>query len=103
MAAADTADLRVRLAELQARLDGAPHDRAPAPGNTTRRGLASAPRRLLLLAGLVIGVALLVDGILTIVWQEPITALQQSRDQGALRTDLQELAADAGGGAAGGP
>jgi sortase A len=82
MAAADTADLRVRLAESQARLDGAP------PTGRTR--LRSA-RRLLLLAGLVIGMALLVDGILTIVWQEPITALQQSRDQATLRTDLQGL------------
>jgi sortase A len=97
MAAADTADLRVRLAELQARLDGAPHDNAPlaatsAPGTPPagRSRLRSA-RRLLLLVGLVLGVALLVDGILTIVWQEPITALQQSRDQGELRTDLQEL------------
>ncbi len=82
MAAADTADLRVRLAELQERLDG-----APPTGRTRLRAL----RRLLLLAGLVIGVALLADGILTIVWQEPITALQQSRDQAALRTDLQSL------------
>jgi sortase A len=84
MAAADTADLRVRLAELQARLDGTP---PPPAGRTRLRAL----RRLLLLAGLVIGVALLADGILTIVWQEPITALQQSRDQAALRTDLQGL------------
>ena len=82
MAAADTADLRVRLAEAQARLDGAP---------PTGRPRLRAVRRLLLLAGLVIGVALLVDGILTIVWQEPITALQQSRDQAALRTDLKGL------------
>jgi sortase A len=82
MAAADTADLRVRLTESQAHLDG-----ASPTGRTRLRAL----RRLLLLAGLVIGMALLVDGILTIVWQEPITALQQSRDQAALRTDLQGL------------
>jgi sortase A len=88
MAAADTADLRVRLAELQARLDGAPL--APA-ATTGGRGRLHTLRRVLLLAGLVLGVALLVDGILTIVWQEPITALQQSRDQAALRTDLQGL------------
>ena len=89
MAAADTADLRVRLAELHARLDGAPAPALAAPtgGRTRLRAL----RRVLLLAGLVIGVALLADGILTIVWQEPITALQQSRDQAALRTDLQSL------------
>jgi sortase A len=84
MAAADTADLRVRLAELQTRLDGTP----PPPTSRTR---LRTVRRLLLLAGLVLGMALLVDGILTIVWQEPITALQQSRDQAALRTDLQGL------------
>ena len=100
MAAADTADLRVRLAELQARLDGAPH--ATRTGRHRRPGTTAPPDppprrppRSLLLAGLVIGVALLVDGILTIVWQEPITALQQSRDQAALRTDLQELQRDA--------
>jgi sortase A len=86
MAAADTADLRVRLAELQQRLDEAP-PAAPTGGRTRLR----AVRRLLLLAGLVIGVALLADGILTIVWQEPITALQQSHDQAALRTDLTGL------------
>jgi sortase A len=84
MAAADTADLRVRLAELQEHLAG-----APPPGS--RRTRLRAIRRLLLLAGLVIGVALLTDGLLTIVWQEPITALQQSRDQAALRTDLNGL------------
>jgi sortase A len=86
MAAADTADLRIRLADLQARVDGA----TPA-ATTGGRGRLHALRRVLLLAGLVLGVALLADGILTIVWQEPITALQQSRDQAALRTDLQSL------------
>jgi sortase A len=48
-------------------------------------------RRALLAAGLVAGVALIADGLLTIFWQEPITALQQSRDQAALRGDLTEL------------
>ncbi len=93
MAAADAADLRARMAELQARLDGAPS--APAPSaRVVGSGFRTPPqalRRLLLLAGLVIGIALLADGILTIVWQEPITALQQSRDQATLRTDLQSL------------
>ena len=93
MAAADAADLRARMAELQARLDGAPP--APAPsagvGGSISRTPLQALRRLLLLSGLVIGIALLADGILTIVWQEPITALQQSRDQATLRTDLQSL------------
>jgi sortase A len=89
MAAADTADLRERLAELQARVGGAP----PAPAATASggRGRLRTLRRALLLAGLVLGIALLADGILTIVWQEPITALQQSHDQAALRTDLQSL------------
>jgi sortase A len=106
MAAADTADLRVRLAELQARLDAPGASAPPAasaapPGAATAATATAAPpsgrtrlhaaRRLLLLAGLVLGVALLVDGILTIVWKEPLTALQQSRDQATLRTDLQSL------------
>jgi sortase A len=80
MAAADTA-------ELQARVEGAPAAAAPPTGRSRLRAL----RRLLLLAGLVVGFALLADGILTIVWQEPITALQQSHDQAALRTDLSGL------------
>jgi sortase A len=88
MAAADTADLRVRLAEAHAQLDDAPPAAsAPTGGRTRLRAL----RRVLLLAGLVLGVALLADGILTIVWEEPITALLQSRDQAALRTDLNDL------------
>ncbi|HEV7496396.1 class E sortase [Baekduia sp.] len=93
MAAADTMDLRARLAELQARLDGATAAPALAAGvgGSDDRTRLRALRRVLLLAGLVIGVALLADGILTIVWQEPITALQQSHDQAALRTDLQGL------------
>ena|GEM_PF-1476367 len=93
MAAADTADLRERLGELQARLDARPEAAAPAlavppaGGRTRWRAL----RRVLLLAGLVVGVALLADGILTIVWQEPITALQQRHDQAELRHDLSGL------------
>jgi sortase A len=94
MAAADAADLRARLGELQARLAGAPAaataPSAAAAGSVSRTPL-QALQRLLLLAGLVLGIALLADGILTIVWQEPITALQQSRDQATLRTDLQGL------------
>ena len=69
---------------------------APAPAPTADAGPPrSSPwrraRRILLLAGLVIGVALVADGLLTIFWQEPITALQQSHDQAALRGDLTEL------------
>jgi sortase A len=93
MAAADATDLRARVAELQRRLDGAPPTPAPSPGvgGSVSRTPLRTLRRLLLLSGLVIGIALLADGILTIVWQEPITALQQSRDQATLRTDLQGL------------
>jgi sortase A len=95
MAAADAADLRARLADLQARLDE--RDAAPAapPAPTPPAGRRRAPwrraRRVLLLAGLVIGVALVGDGLLTIFWQEPLTALQQSHDQAALRQDLSQL------------
>lgn len=93
MAAADTADLRARLAELQARLDereAEPTASVP-PAGTPRSGPWRRARRLLLAAGLVIGVALIADGLLTIFWQEPLTALQQSRDQAALRSDLTHL------------
>jgi sortase A len=103
MAAADAADLRARLAELQARLDE--RERAPvaAPPAVAPPAAAVAPppggrpsswrraRRALLLAGLVLGIALVTDGVLTIFWQEPITALQQSHDQAALRSDLSQL------------
>jgi sortase A len=105
MAAADAADLRARLAELQARFDereaadrraallAPPAVAAPAPA-AVAPPRASAWRRargLLLAAGLVIGLALIADGLLTIFWQEPITALQQSHDQAALRGDLAGL------------
>lgn len=95
MAAADAADLRARLAELQARVEerdaivapsAPPASAAPPRATSWRRA-----RRVLLLAGLVIGVALVADGLLTIFWQEPITALQQSHDQAALRSDLGKL------------
>jgi sortase A len=46
---------------------------------------------MLLLAGAVAGIALITDGLLTIFWQEPLTALQQSHDQAALRSDLTQL------------
>jgi sortase A len=92
MAAADAADLRHRLAALQEELD-APRAAPPAVVQTppARPSLARRARRLLLIAGLVAGVALITDGLLTIFWQEPITALQQSRDQAALRGDLDGL------------
>jgi sortase A len=42
-------------------------------------------------AGLVAGVAVLADGLVTIFWQEPLTAVQQSRSQSVLREDLAGL------------
>jgi sortase A len=93
MAAADTADLRARLIVLQAQRAGAPTPPAtdaPAgtsPAHPRRRRV----KRLLLLAGLIAGAALITDGLLTIFWQEPLTAVQQSRSQSALRDDLRGL------------
>jgi sortase A len=93
IAAADAADLRARLAELQGRLDTATADEAAAaePPPPASPSLARRAKRTLLLAGAVLGLLLVTDGILTIVWQEPITALQQSRDQAVLRDDLDGL------------
>ena len=96
MAAADAADLRARLAELQARLDARADAAAPAatPAPAAPPPRSSAWRRVrrtLLLAGVVAGIALIADGLLTIFWQEPLTALQQSHDQAALRSDLTQL------------
>jgi sortase A len=82
MAADDAADLRARLAALQAVASGPP-----------RRGAGARVRRAVLLAGLVLGLLVVTDGVLTIAWQEPLTALMQSRDQAALRTDLGDLQA----------
>jgi sortase A len=90
MAAADAADLRRRLADAEDR----PAAREPLPAAAAPPATPSRlrrARRTLLLAGLVAGVALVGDGLLTIFWQEPITALQQSRDQAALRDDLEGL------------
>jgi sortase A len=99
MAAADAADLRSRLAAVEARLVEA--ERMPAPAPSAAAPPAAAPpappslrrraKRGLLLFGLLAGFLLITDGTLTIVWQEPITALQQSRDQAALRDDLSGL------------
>jgi sortase A len=91
MAAADAADLRSRLSELQTQLDTRDAAPAPAAPPPSRPTLARRARRALLTAGLVAGVALLADGIVTIAWQEPLTALQQHRDQAALRSDLNSL------------
>ncbi|HWH96332.1 MAG TPA: class E sortase, partial [Baekduia sp.] len=67
---------------------GAPAVAAAPPASPS---LARRARRALLFAGVILGLVLIADGLLTIVWQEPITALQQSRDQAALRDDLQGL------------
>jgi sortase A len=92
MAAADTADLRARLSALQAQLDDAAGAAPPPAGaGAAARSRRRRAKRLALVAGLVAGVALLADGLLTIVWQEPLTAVQQSRSQSALRNDLAGL------------
>jgi sortase A len=76
---------------------------ATRPGGFTAAGSVAPPvapppprrrtplRHFALLAGLVVGVALIADGLLTIFWQEPLTALQQAHSQAALRTDLPRL------------
>jgi sortase A len=98
-AAADTVALRERLAALetaaaaQAEAAQAPPDEealaaTPAP---PRRGAVRRIRRSLLACGLVAGLVLIADGILTVVWQEPVTALMQSRSQSALSDDLGAL------------
>jgi sortase A len=55
---------------------------------------AHAPRRVwrgLLVAGLAAGMLLVADGVLTVLWQEPVTAFLQHRRQAALRDDLARL------------
>jgi sortase A len=94
MAAADTADLRIRLQQAEGARDAAlaqPRGTTPAAPPPAR---PSTRRRLLrgaLTLALVAGALLIVDGVLTIVWQEPITALQASRSQATLRGDLRSL------------
>jgi sortase A len=95
MAAADAADLRARVTELEARLAVAPPPAAELPvaasAPPSSPSLARRARRGLLLFGLIAGLLLITDGLLTIFWQEPITAFQQHRDQAALRNDLRGL------------
>lgn len=55
------------------------------------RGLAARLRRLALLAALAASLLVVVDGVLTIAWQEPVTALLQSRSQARLRDQLAQL------------
>jgi sortase A len=91
MAAADAADLRVRLTELEARLARAEAPAAQSPASAPPPSPRRRVRRGLLLFGLLAGLLLITDGLLTIFWQEPITAYQQHQDQGALRNDLRGL------------
>jgi len=69
---------------------GRPGARRRATGRTADAAFAASSAALLAF-GLLAGLLLITDGVLTIVWQEPITALQQSRDQAVLRNDLQGL------------
>jgi sortase A len=85
MSAAESAELRSRLAAFErARDEAAPTGRA----GRAHRGRA---RRAVLFTCMLAGVLLATDGILTILWQEPITALKATREQATLREDLTEL------------
>jgi sortase A len=86
MAAADAADLRARIAALEEERNA-----TGMTGGRVRVARSGRVRRALLLAGLVLGLVVCADGVATIVWQEPLTALMQSRDQAALRDDLGRL------------
>jgi len=81
-------------------------DRRPAAHHPTgRRPAAQLPgkdahpprrrpdrlRRALLIAVALGGLALIADGVLTIVWQEPVTAWRAAKAQDELRDDLAEL------------
>jgi sortase A len=101
MAAADAADLRSRLTELEARLRLAESRAAPAATELPAAPIpaaASPPpplgrriKRGLLLLGLIAGLLSIADGVLTIVWQEPISSYFAARDQANLRGDLRGL------------
>jgi sortase A len=91
MAAADAADLRGRLTALEARLAEERDDAVAAPPAPPPTSLARRAKRGLLLFGLLAGLLLITDGVLTIVWKEPISSFFQARDQAALRDDLQGL------------
>jgi sortase A len=58
----------------------------PAPPSRWRRIRGAA-----LLVGLIAGLLIAADGVATIVWQEPISAIVQSRSQATLRSDLGDL------------
>jgi sortase A len=98
MAAANAADLRDRIAALE---EAAARPRPPVavpiprpaapPAGPRTAGLRRTVWRTTLVLGLVLGVLLIVDGLLTIAWQEPVTAIMQSRSQAALNDDLARL------------
>ncbi|MBI5106225.1 MAG: class E sortase, partial [Solirubrobacterales bacterium] len=73
---------------------------APPADAPAGEAAAAAPPRIsagrrawrgVLVAGLVGGVLLVADGVLTIAWQEPVTAFLQDRAQTGLGDDLQAL------------
>jgi sortase A len=91
-AAADMAELRTRLEGLEAEREAtAPAVAAPPP--VAPGGLRRRLWRGLLACGLVAGLGLAADGVATIVWQEPVTAVLQARSQASLRDDLGDLQA----------
>lgn len=67
-----------------------PRLRRPIFGRPTRAGLVRALPRVLL----VIGALLLVEGALTVLWKEPLSALFAARTQSALGDDLERLQRD---------
>jgi sortase A len=107
----DLAALRATLADVQRRLAAVEEERdrlqagqgspppppgpgaSPPPAATEPPGRGRRRRGLrgFLLAILVVGLLVAVDGVLTIVWQEPVTALMADRAQGKLRNDLEKL------------
>jgi len=91
MAAADTADLRARLAAVEDERNARGLTPGVAGAAPPRGGLGAKARRVALLCGLIAGLLVCADGVLTIAWQEPITGLIQSRDQAQLRGDLGAL------------
>jgi sortase A len=91
---ADQAEVRRLTAALQhdeQRRPTVESTAAAVPPPPARPRRPARLRRGLLLAGLVAGLLVAVDGILTIAWQEPLTAIVQSRAQTALRSDLVAL------------
>jgi sortase A len=74
-----------------------PRERAPPIGNTPAAMAVHAPssgarrRSRLAVAAAIIGALLLVDAVLTVVWQEPVTAVAGRIEQHRLAGDLDRL------------